>query len=254
VMLPANVDNDIKILTAGANGEKSSDEMASNIKTSFYSTVDNARSGDRGDVLFVENDVHNTLILTSPYDNFVVLADLASIKAGEDVQTTELWLVQNTSHKYASTAGYARPAVWAEGTNFVWITGERNYEYYIVDLGDSGDINDAYVKATVSVDHNLGRSYLDAVIWVPSDSSESQDGEDGNDANSRKEANDMYTAAMTFSIIGFVFGLVSIAIVCVLFNKKSMKRSDSNESLSNPINAKGNSVEAKVMKPEMSQV
>jgi len=224
VMLPSNVDNDIKILKAGANGEKSSDEMASNVRTNFYSRTDNARSGDRGDVLFIEDDTHHAIMFTSPYDNFVILADMDSIRAGEEVPTRELWLVTNTSHKKDSTAGSRRAGVIATGTNLVWVTGYNSDEFYIIDLGSKGDINDAHVKYTVTEVEDQGD-----VIWIPfkDDSGNAEDGKDGKDYGKR----DMFDAAVALAVVAFVLGLISIGLTCMLWKKTSLKRVNSSDSI-----------------------
>merc|ERR1711935_204381 len=137
VLLGNDGGQNVRILSASANGESSGTNGLADVAVDF-------EGGTPGktvvsDVAFIQDENREILVVGASTDNNIVLVDLTTL------ETRKLNLAPGVTE---STGGGARYLEWAVGTDYVWVNGGESQEAYIIKIG--GGIESAVVDRTLT--------------------------------------------------------------------------------------------------------
>lgn len=109
-------------------------------------TANDGRGGIN-EVAFVEDETRYFAVFVTGRSNQVIFADLSSLRTDSNVISIPLSrIVLNEGETL--TADRNRKAVWARGTDFVWVNGDAAEELYVLQVGQS--VDDVKLRKTVS--------------------------------------------------------------------------------------------------------
>jgi len=126
VLFGRNGGKTIRILKAGANGEKSS--VYADVELGFNQTgVEDDQVYN--DFAFIEKDGKNMIVLASSTENKISIVDMSGSSPTQSV-------VKFGNETDPSTSAYRnrRQVEWARGTDYVWVDGRDDEEVYVIDI------------------------------------------------------------------------------------------------------------------------
>ena len=144
-ILLSNNGSSANILRANANGSPST--LVGTVALGFGHGGNLAAVSD---VAFIEDATHNIVIFSATTDNFIVLLDIAAFLNG-GTTTRRIYLQQDLATSSSGHGkGAERHAVWAAGTNYVWINSNELQEIHVIELASDGNIAGARVARTLT--------------------------------------------------------------------------------------------------------
>jgi len=133
----------VRILKPAQNGNGS--KLWADVDVGFH-TEDQSTTKSVSDAVFIQDSNHNIAIFSSTLSNSIAIVDMSS----DNPVVNKLLLTDGEDITSNHGRGARRNVVWAVGTNYVWVDGEKNEEFYLIELSPDGDINKAKVKNTIA--------------------------------------------------------------------------------------------------------
>eukprot|EP00980_Cylindrotheca_fusiformis_P024620 scaffold12169_cov132-Cylindrotheca_fusiformis.AAC.8 len=214
VLFGMNGGKTVQVLEAGENGEKS--KVAFTISLDFDMTnVDD--EAVYSDFAFIEYPTTKTMVLSSANENKVAIVDLS----GSSPKVSYVKL----NNDPASAGRRLRQVEWADGTDYVWVSGPTEDKAYVIDYKKKklvktiDDIpstkflsvqNDEFLAYARRIGDHLGGSFGGSRSPLLGD----------NDDNDKAER--LSIAAIFLSVIAIVAVLANICVA--MKNKKSAKQ------------------------------
>jgi hypothetical protein len=194
------LDNNMRILRAGKNGKPST--VAFDIPLGFNHTM--------RDFLLIEDDDRKIVIMASNEQNVLHMANL------NEVNPT----VHSFTFKEGETTGNRRQLEWAEGTDYVWISGRASddvtmHETYVIEIPGNNlegvkvvetlkGVSATKMKYIINVEREqLRQEFFDAKTFAAARSGEASSSSDDDDSVS--------SVAIIALVVGAIALLVGIA-------------------------------------------
>lgn len=187
--------------TSGQNGRWSSGYI--DIETGFAD--DNAMN----DIEFITDNERDWAIITSTLDNYVVVANLAT-------GATAIVVLSDAEESTSNHGrGSRRLAVWAQGTQYVMISGNARDELYVLDLSQ-GDVDRVVVTKTITSVSSRPIVYVPPGPSTAPQSASSSSDDDDNDFRSKYKL--MLRVALILAVVSIILTLFVCVIAVVALN------------------------------------
>jgi hypothetical protein len=208
------LDNNMRILRAGKNGKPST--VAYDIPLGFNHTM--------RDFLLIEDDDRKIVVMASNEQNVLHMANLNEVNPK----------VHSFTFKEGETTGHRRELEWAEGTDYVWISGRHHddvamHETYVIEIPGNNlegvkvvktlkGVSATAMKYVINVEHEqLRQEFFGAQSEAQSEEAQSSSAARGSEASSIFSDGGASTSAV--AIIALVVGCLALLVGIANFVK-----------------------------------